>query len=196
MIELTINEQEALLILYKDFINFYNANSLSKLLKITQVGTMKILKRLEMKRIIKSKKIGKSIVYKVNLERDFTQRLLAFALSNESQKHERWKDEFKSLNKKKRVILFYGSASRNYAQARDIDILVLLEKQEVSEVNRELKKIQETLPKKIHAIKVTKTDVIKNLKSNDKAMVEIIKTSIVLYGYDEYMEIINGFASF
>ena len=196
MIELTKKEQEALLLIYKDVTNFYNANSLSKELEITQVGTMKILKRFEKSGILAGKKIGKSIVYKVNIEEEFVQKLIAFALINEARKYQRWKDEFKSLYKEERIVLFYGSASRNYSQAKDIDVFIILDKKDIREVNKEIEKIQNLLPKKLHVIKATKEDLIRNIKDNNKSMMEIIKTAIILYGYDEYMEIVNGFASF
>jgi len=196
MIELTIKEQEALLIIYKDIANFYNANSLSKEIGITQVGTMKLLKRFEKNNILLSKRIGKSIVYKINIEEEFVQKLIAFALINEAGKYQRWKDEFKSLYKKDRILLFYGSASRNYSNAKDIDIFIVVNKKEFHEVSKNLEKIQNILPKKIHAIKATKEDLVKNIKENNKSMAEILKTAIVLYGYDKYMEVVNGFASF
>ncbi len=196
MIALTQKEQEALLIIYKDFTKFYNANSVSKVLGITQVGAMKLFKRLEKVNIVTSKRIGKSIIYKVNLNEEISRKLLAFALINEAKKYERWINEFKSLYKEGRIILFYGSASRNYTQARDIDIMVILEKEDIKEIDKKIKEIQEILPKKIHAIKATKDDLIKNLQTNNKAMIEIIRTAIILYGYDDYMEVINGFAGF
>lgn len=196
MIELTKKEQGALLIIYKSFANFYNANSLSKELMITQVGTMKLLKRFEKNNILLSKKIGKSIVYKINIEEEFVQKLIAFALINEAIKYTRWKDEFKSLYRKDRILLFYGSASRNYSNAKDIDIFIIIDKKDFHEVSKELGKIQSILPKKLHAIKATKEDLIKNIKGNNKSMIEILKTAIVLYGYDKYMEVVNGFTSF
>jgi len=196
MIELTRKEQEALLIIYKGFANFYNANSLSKEIMITQVGTMKLLKRFEKNNILKSKRIGKSIVYKANIEEEFVQKLIAFALINEASKYQRWKDEFKSLYKKGRILLFYGSASRNYSDAKDIDIFIVINKEDFHEIGKKLEKIQGILPKKLHAIKATKEDLVKNIKENNKSMIEILKTAIVLYGYDEYMGVVNGFASF
>ncbi|GBE20474.1 MAG TPA: hypothetical protein ENG87_04250 [Candidatus Pacearchaeota archaeon] len=196
MIELTKKEQEALLIIYKDVANFYNANSLSKEIGITQVGTMKLLKRFEKNNILLSKRIGKSIVYKIGIEEEFVQKLIAFALINEAGKYRRWKDEFKSLHEKGRIVLFYGSASRNYANAKDIDIFIVINKKDFHEVSKKLEKIQSMLPKKLHAIKTTKEDLIKNIKENNKPMVEILKTAIVLYGYDDYMGVVNEFTSF
>ena len=196
MIELTKKEQEALLIIYKGVANFYNANSLSKELVITQVGTMKLLKRFEKNNILLSKKIGKSIIYKINIKEEFVQKLIAFALINEASKYLRWKDEFKSLYKKDRILLFYGSASRNYSNAKDIYIFIIIDKKDFHEVSKKLEQIQSILPKKLHAIKATKEDLAKNIKENNKSMMEILKTAVVLYGYDKYMEVVNGFTSF
>ena len=84
MIELTRKEQEALLIIYKGVANFYNANSLSKELEITQVGTMKLLKRFGKNSILLSKRIGKSITYKLNLEDNFVCQLIEFLLADEA----------------------------------------------------------------------------------------------------------------
>jgi len=196
MIELTKKEQEALLRIYKDFTHFYNANSLSKELGITQVGAMKLLKRFEKVNILTSQRIGKSIVYKINIQEEFVQKLIAFTLINEASKYQRWKEEFKPLYEKARILLFYGSASRNYAQAKDIDIFIILKKNDIREIDEELKKIQSMIPKKLHAIKVTKEDLIRNIQEKNTSMIEILKTALVLHGYDEYMGAINGFTGF
>ena len=63
-------------------------------------------------------------------------------------------------------------------------------------MNKKLQKIQSILPKKLHPIKATKEDLIKNIGDNNKSMIEIIRTSIVLYGCDEYMGVVNGFTGF
>ncbi len=196
MIELTKKEQEALLIIYKGIANFYNANSLSKELMITQVGTMKLLKRFKKNNILLSKKIGKSTIYRINIKEEFVQKLIAFALINEASRYPRWKEEFKSLYKKNRILLFYGSASRNYSSASDIDIFVVIDKKDFYEVSKKIGQIQSILPKKLHAIKATKEDLAKSIRENNKAMAEILKTAIVLYGYDKYMDVVNEFTSF
>lgn len=196
MIELTKKEQEALLIIYKDFTSFYNATSLSKELGITQVGAMKLLNRLKKYNIVQSKKIGKSIIYKVNIKEGLTKRLIGFILINEARKHERWYNEFKTLYDKSEIVLFYGSASRDYSNAKDIDIMMILKEKNTKIINKILQEVQNALPKKLHVIKATKEDLNKNIKNNNEAIIEIIKTAIVLHGYDEYMEIINGYSSF
>lgn len=196
MIELTKKEQEALLILYKDFTFFHNSNSMSKVLGVSQVGAMKILKRLEKSGILKSKRIGKSVTYKINLKEEIARKLIGFALINEARKYERWEREFELFYKKWRIVLFYGSASRDYEHARDIDVMIIHPKKDFKEVYNGIIDKQKILPKKLHAIQATKEDLLRNLKDKNKAMVEIIRTAIVLHGYDDYIGIINGFATF
>ncbi|MEK6896790.1 MAG: nucleotidyltransferase domain-containing protein [Nanoarchaeota archaeon] len=196
MIEITQAEQKALLIIYKDFTHFHNANSLSGQLGITQVGTMKLLKRFEKVNIISSKRIGKSIIYKINIEEELTRKLIGFALVNEAKQYERWKEEFKPIYGVAEIVLFYGSASRNYTQARDIDIFIVQDKEDMKETYRKLKEIEALLPKKVHEIQATSEEFLKNLRARNETLIEIIKTAIILGGYDKYMEILNEFAKF
>src|SRR3989344_3522923 len=196
MIELTRKEQEAVILIYKDCTQYYSATKISKQLDLTQVGALKLLRRLEKSKMLIKRNIGKAVIYKINEGYELTKKALEFALVNQASDYERWKEEFKSLNKDSRIIIFYGSASRNYAQANDIDVLVILQKEEVRELNKALEKIQLSLPKKLHSIKATKQDLIKNIAEKNTAMLEIIKTGIVLSGYSAYMEVLNEFSGF
>ena len=62
MITLTQKERETVIILFKDYTTYYNANSISKVLGISHVGAQKILKRLLQENLVASKTIGKSII--------------------------------------------------------------------------------------------------------------------------------------
>src|SRR3989344_6873787 len=99
MTTLTENEKKILLILFKEIYSYHNANSISKILNISRVGTMKILKRLKKEEIVLSKNIGKSNIYKLNFTNSFVSDLIIFLLSDESNKFKRWKDEFKEIFK-------------------------------------------------------------------------------------------------
>ncbi len=67
MIQFTENEKKALVIIFKDIENDFNANTLSKKLNISRIGMMKLLRKLEKKEVLKKKIIGKSNIYKINL---------------------------------------------------------------------------------------------------------------------------------
>ncbi len=194
MVSLTQKEREALLILFKDFTNFYNANSISKILMISHVGAQKIFKRLQKENLVTSRKIGKSIIYKLYLEDTYVRQLIAFLLADEANSYRRWKEEFKDLFKRDRIVMMYGSAVKNYSQARDIDIMIVMDKRDIREVNCVIK--EKVLPKKIHAIKLTHDDLLKNLKRKDKVVVDIMKNAVVLCGQDKYLEVLKDVTSF
>lgn len=192
MTTLTKKERETLLILFKEYTTFYNANSISKVLNISHVGAQKIFKRLLHENLVISKTIGKSITYKLNFNEAYVSQLIAFLLADEANKFKRWKEEFKELFKKDRIVMLFGSAIKDYAHARDIDLMVVLENKDIKEVNDILKKKEEILPKKLNAIKLNHHDLLDNLKKKDKAFVDIIKNAIIVYGQDKYVGILKN----
>ena len=192
MVTLTQKEKEALLILFKDFNNFYNANSISKVLNISHVGAQKIFKRLLKQNLLIDRKIGKSIVYKLRLEDDYARKLIAFLLADEANNFKRWKEEFKELFKKDRIIMIYGSVIKNYAKANDIDIMIIIRKAEYKEVIKIIEKKQKILPKKIHSIELTANDLLQNIKQKKESVIDIVKNAVILYGQDKYVEIIKN----
>lgn len=196
MISLTQKERETLLVLFKDFAAFYNANSISKILDISHVGAQKIFKRLYNNSIVVPKKIGKSITYKLRLEDDYVSKLIAFLLADEANNFKRWKEEFKELFKKDRIVMMFGSTIKNYAQAKDIDIMIVINKEDGKEINQILKRKEEILPKKLHAIKLTHKDLLDNLKKKDKVIIDIVRNAVIIYGQDTYVEVIKNVTIF
>lgn len=192
MTSLTKKERETLLILFKDFTSYYNANSISKVLNISHVGAQKIFKRLLNENLVISKTIGKSITYKLNFNEVYVSQLVAFLLADEANSFKRWKEEFNELFKKDRIVMLFGSAIKDYTHAYDIDIMVVLENKDVKEVNGVLKKKEEILPKKLHAIKLNHHDLLENIKKKDRAFVDIIKNAIILYGQEKYVEALKN----
>ena len=90
----------------------------------------------------------------------------------------------------------FGSTIKNYAKATDIDIMIVIDKEDVKEVNNILKEKKELLPKNLHAIKLTHEDLSGNLKKKDKVITDIVKNAVVIYGQDKYVEIIKSVTSF
>lgn len=195
MLSLTQKERKAILILFKDFTGFYNANSISKILGMSHVGAQKIFKRLLNENSLTSKKIGKSIIYKLRLEDDYISKLIAFLLADEANNFKRWKEEFKGLFKKNRIVMMFGSSIKDYNKAKDIDIMIVMDKKDIKEINNILKEKQEILPKNLHAIKLTHKDLLGNLKKKNKAVIDIVKNAIIIYGQDKYVEIIKNVTS-
>ena len=196
MVRLTNNEKKILLILFKDFSNYLNANSISKKVGISRIGSMKILKKLEKEELLLKKQIGKSIVYRLNLQKDYTKHLIVFLLSDEANNFKRWLNEFKELFAEERIVMLYGSTIRDYSKARDIDIMIIREKGDSEEIHRIIKERQKILPKKIHLIDLTPKEFLKNIEQKQSAIIDIIKNAIILYGQNKYVELIKDVTSF
>ena len=196
MITLTQKEKEALLILFKDFTSFYNANSISKLLDISHVWAQKIFKKLLKQNLLTDRKIGKSIVYKLKLEDDYARKLIAFLLADEANTFKRWKEEFRELSKKAKIVILYGSTIKNYTKANDVDIMIVINKKDAGEIDQIIKQKNDILPKNLHAIKLTHKDMIKNINKKNKVIIDIVKNGVVIYGQDKYVEIIKNVTGF
>ena len=196
MVTITRKEKEAILLLFKDFTSYYNANSLSKVLDISRIGAMKILKKLLNENLLVSKKIGKSIIYRVKLEDDYVKHLIAFLLTDEANDFKRWKEEFKELFKGNRIVMLYGSAIKNYSAAKDIDLMLIIKRTDYAAIKKIVEERQNMLPKKIHAIELTANDFLQNIKEKKKAAIDTIKNAVILYGQDKYVTIIKNVSSF
>lgn len=196
MINLTPNERKTMLVLIKDYSVFYNANSISKIISISHVGAQKIFKRFLQENLVMSKVIGKSIIYKLNFNDSYVSQLVSFLLADEANNFKRWKEEFKELFEKDRIVMIFGSTIKDYASAKDIDLMIVIKDKEIREINDVIKKKEELLPKKLHAIKLTHKDLLENIKRKDKVIINIMKNAVVLYGQDKYVEIMKNVASF
>ena len=197
MINLTRNEGKALLILFKDITGNHNANSLSKKLGISRVGTMKMLKKLEARRLLKSKQLGKAVFYKPTLEDFYTSKIIETLLIAESREHaERWIDEFKAVYKETEIVLLFGSITRNQKKASDVDVVFIFKKGKYDKVRDFVSKKNKTLFKKIHEIPQTIRDLKDNLRDGNKAMLDAVRTGYVLHGQDALVKVIKNVTGF
>lgn len=192
MMQFTNNERKALLVIFKDLDNYYNANSLSKKINISRIGMMKLLKKLKKNDILRSKLIGKSEIYKINLDSDYVRDMLAFLLSDEANNFKRWKNEFRELFKGDRIVMIYGSTIVNYSEANDIDLMIVGKTNKLSDINKVISEKQKLLPKKIHLIEISQGEFLKNLKEKQKSIVNAVKTAIILYGQSKYVGLIKN----
>lgn len=192
MVNLTLNEKKALLIIFKEFDNYYNANSLSKKIGLSRVGMTKILRKLEKASVLKSKQVGKSVIYKINFSNDYVVDLMTFLLSDEASDYQRWKDEFRDLFEYGKFLLIYGSATINYSKASDIDLMIIDGKNSMSKIIREKQKV---LSKKIHLIELSEKDFLSNLEKKQKSFIEIVKSAVVLSGQNKYVELMKNVES-
>lgn len=182
-------EQEIINLLFKNKNQFYNSRNISKLIGISHPGAFKILKKLEKNLIVNPKKIGNSIIYSLNFENPLTKNLVENALISQSQKFNKWIMEFKELEEKSIFIILFGSIIRNEEQANDIDLYILSNRSDHNFINEFVKKKNKILNKKVHLILQSENDFLKDLLENNKVILEILRTGIVLFGQDKLINL-------
>ena len=181
-------EQEILKILFKEFKERYNSRNLSKKINISHAGAFKLLKKLEERKIVLAKKIGKANIYSINLENNVAIKELELLLAIEAQNYQNWLEEFRELNEKSSLVILFGSIIRNEKEAKEIDLFVVSEKNKLPEIKKIIEDKNKLTAKKMHVIIQTKEDFIKDIKNKNKVSLEIIKTGIILFGNENLIK--------
>ncbi len=185
----TGKQQEILKIIFKDFLTPYNSRSISKKIKISHAGAFKILKKLEKEELVKSIRIGRAVIYSINKENPLALKEIEITLIIEAGNYKRWIEEFKSLKDKAEFVMLFGSILKKEEKARDIDLLVVAEKENFKDIKRFISERQNFLNKRIHLILQSLDDFKQDLEKKNKAIVEIIKTGVILFGQDKFIEV-------
>ena len=197
MYSLTQNEARVMDFLVRHFKERNSINEIGRKLDLSPRGIYKILKKLEKIKAIEPEKIGNGIYYKVNLEEEIGIKLSELVLvQNELNAYAQVQVE--DLEKLKDVALscvLYGSVLKKGREAKDIDIIIILEKKNFKKVNKKLEEIKSISPKKIHDIMMTKEDLAGNLRKNNDAMINMIKNGKILWGSEIIVEAIKNGSS-
>lgn len=193
----TTKEEEVILTLFADYSENYNANSLSQKINITPRGTLKILKKLEKQGLLVSKQFGKAIYYKVNLEDYLAFRMIETLLIAQSRlKAKHWLFEFEKLFDVAKIVIVFGSAIRDYSKAKDIDVMVVVDKKNLRKVQNIINERREVNIKPIQVIFQSSEDLRKNLSKRDPVVLNVIRKGHILHGFEEIIEDIKNVTSF
>lgn len=190
MKDITKKEMETVLMIVKSPEVAYNANNLAKVLGITSMGTLKILKRLEKDAILKARQIGKAFVYHVNLASDYAKQFVSFVLQRESLHAKasvrRWVNEINKVENADIAVLFGSMLSKK--DPNDVDVLFVTDQKRFKKLQNEIKELNQLNVKKIHPMYQSYQDIVKNIKKRDKPLLNAIK-GIVVFGENKFLEI-------
>jgi biotin operon repressor len=182
-------------ILLKEFYAGHTVSSLAQQLGISRVGIWKALKRLESDKMVVLSSIGKgkTSTYSVILNWDnfLVEKTLALSLAEEAIKQQRWRFNFTELEKHASFILLFGSILHSPKEAKDIDLLAVVGKNDFKAVNEIVSKIQQTQPKKIHFIDLTEGEFEQELRKKNKAYIDALSKCVVLYGQENFVQFIR-----
>ena len=183
------NQKRVLLHLFKDFSTIHTITSIAKELNLSRVGIWKIIAELSIIKYITAKKvgIGKTSTELIQLNwNPVLERALALFLTEEACMQSRWCNTFKEYEKNTGFLIIYGSILHNPKTADDIDILGI--GKNFDKIETITNKTQQTQIKKIHSIWFTEKELEAEIKKQNKAMIDAIKTGIVLFGIDNYIQ--------
>ena len=171
----------------------YNANSIAKKMGISSMGALKIARRLEKENIIKSKQLGKAKFYRLNSDSDYVRQYVKFLLKREGEQADTyvkvWIEDIKKIKSADAAILF-GSVLKKQKEAKDIDVLLITDKKRFKKLRKEIEDINLIHVKRLHPMYQTKEDIKKNIKKEDKPLLNAIK-GIVVFGEDLIIRLIE-----
>ncbi len=184
-------EKNVLLIVFKGFSVGPTITSLSKELKVSRVGLWKVLKKLENGKSILLNPVGKgktsAYIVKINWNK-ITEKKIELYLIEESFKQERWLSNFGGLEKQADFTILFGSILHSPEQANDIDLLSVASKKSLVNIQKTVYNTQKSEIKKIHSINFTIEEFKKELKNNNKVLIEAIKKGVILYGQEKFVK--------
>ena len=183
-------------ILLKEIYLNHTVSSLAQRLTMSRVGIWKILKRLESNKLIILSSIGngKTSIYtvKLNWNNILVEKKLAFLLSEDAIRQERWRFNFAELEKHVSFLLLFGSILHSPKEARDIDIFVVIDnRKEFKTIEKIMLKIQVTQSKKIHYIDLTENEFEQELNNKNKAYIDALAKGVILYGQENLIKVIK-----
>lgn len=193
MKDITDNEMRFVLGIFKSPELEYNANSISKLIRISSMGALKIAKRLEKENILISRELGKAKFFRLDLDSEYVRDYVKFLLKREAEHAHSyvrvWINEIRKLKSADAAILF-GSVLTKYREAGDIDAVLITGEKKFAKLKEEVEEVNKINIKRLHPVYQSKADFIKNIGKGDKVLLNAIK-GIVAFGEDMVIEVLK-----
>ena len=184
--------------LFRNIPNRFNVNQISRELKISVGSAYKILKSLEKKSVLVSRKIGNGIYYVLNLDNkeaeNITELVLIESRNKSLSKNSHasiYAKDFKDGEKLSKAIILFGSILER-KDTKDVDILFIIDKGKSKAVEDFCMKLSNLRPKRTNPLLMTMADFKKNIKKQDKVIADILKKGIILFGEDAVIDILRG----
>lgn len=193
MEDLTANEMRFVLAVLKRPEKEFNASSMARHLGMSAMGSLKIAKRLETNKILRSREMGKARFYNLDFSNDYARQYAMFLLKLEAEQAapyvKRWITELRKLKNADCAVLF-GSVLENRQQAKDIDVLLITDGKRFPALQKEIEELNMINVEHLHPLYQTAEDFRKNLRKADKPLLSAIK-GIVAFGETEFIDVLE-----
>jgi len=185
------NTKKIILYLIKN-LELVNINQISKKLSISVGSAFKILMELEKNNIVSSSSLGNAKFYQISLNNEEAIRWGEILLSEERKNLKGYSkiygEEIQKFEHAELIILF-GSVLSN-KDFNDVDVLFTTNKpKEVTKFCLSLSKIR---TKPIVPLILKKEDLIKEIKDKKEAVLNILKTGIILKGESIFLDVLKN----
>ena len=181
-----------LVILLKEPFAMHTVTSIAKALNITRQGIWKTLNKLAENKIINLEYVGNAktstATMKLNWINPITEKTLSLILTKESLKQQRWRVNLAELGNNASFLILFGSILNNSKEAKDIDILAVVNKKKFKVIEEITSKVQQTQLKNIHLVDLTEREFSQELKKPNKAYLDAVKKGVILYGQDNFIQ--------
>ena len=173
-------------------LELFNINQISKKIDISVGSAFKILKDLEKNSIVSSSNLGNAKFYQINLTNEETKKWYEILLSEERRNLKGYSkiyaEEIQKFEQAELIILF-GSVLNN-KDFNDIDVLFITNK--IKEVTKFCLSLSKVRTKPIVPLILRKEDFIKEIKNRKEAVLNILKTGVILRGESTFLEVLKN----
>ncbi len=199
MEEITENGKKVLKLIFTDFLAHYNSYNIKGKLKLSNAGSLKLLRSLKDKNLLISEKMGNAIFYKPNLANEYLIKLLEliFLDYTETSSYVRgWIYSLKLLASQCKGILLFGSIMRKDREATDIDVCFILKSsKDYDSIKKRVDEMNRKNHKNIHPLFIVPREFEEKLKQKDAALVDMVRSCIVISGQQAFVEILKNVQS-
>ncbi len=188
---LTANEKKVIKYLLVNFNLDKSINEVAKDCHLSPNGAFKILRKLEKENILHQKNVANIKAFKVSCNSSKARHTLELAFMDkiEGRLEHRYQDLL-PLQQVVKICIAFGSYITEKKSPDDLDLIIVINKEEFSDYKKKLAEIQELIPVKIHDVLQTKTDFINNMHRDNKVIKKALQEGIVLWGYEPLIEVL------
>lgn len=185
--------EETILFLVKHFKEQFNINQIARFINRRPSGVFRELDKMENRNIVLSKRVGNAKIYELNLKSLETRKLCELILI--SEKNERLlhnplasivSKDLTDLEEYSDIVMLFGSVLKKQ-ETRDIDVLVVTRQKFIKDVERICREVSRIQNKNVLPLILSYSDFVNNIRKMDKVIMEIIRSGVVLSGYEKFV---------
>lgn len=193
-------EQKIMEVLLPQPFKTHSIRQISTLIETSYALVHQSIASLAHKKIIKTQKIGNSLVCQLNFSAD-PKSLAVFSLVHSQRFLKKVKfgfliDEIKEkLNDKIYIMVLFGSYAKNRATPRsDVDLLFVVQNEaDIEKIKMQIKQILSTTNIPVDFEVITVSWLLKMFEERNSVGREVLEGSLVLHGAEQYYHLVRAY---